>query len=1064
MNPTQDSEKVVDGRKECGIRRPVPKYQHYIDHFEELYRQSPLAKVIDQNASSVPSKRNADSSFSGSAPGSFKVPLTSPVYKIKKPVPVSVGAFVMSPVAQLVQQMQSTAGVSQCKKRHETASPIEKRLSSDSDRIQVGEQHDLEKSGLPQPECFQEVESPAELEAGVPSPGADDEEENVSLHESENNEKRTEQMGEEDDTEMKGLDSCDKQVIEAKSISNPGERRKSQRIKDKTDKSSSDVEHSNSGSCDDVVRKGKKSVTDLDQWIIKWIGSGFKHIAVEGHRLEDPEGSFWHSTAIVKRVSPCLVETSSGSQYRLHGNFNKLLALDQGFSKKLVHRFRKGFPGHWKACLKQEALEQSGGKAEGGVSECRDAETAKTSRTCDTSLSRPPKQSTVKKDKKSAVTKAASSVQETTPVSRKKEASVVTPSCVSVEKVRTTKSGRKVLPPLQYWRGQRQRTLLYMDGAAELLEGSVDYTPVSATSLSVTGSIDISQRSRRRCIQKETPTGRVQAVKSTTSKRKGIIMESKNSQSERIQKKTIVSKNKRNLDTSKTKEDDKDCSHEAKSEKDSLQSSRRMSSESSNHQRSLSNPRLASLTAASDTVSPGSRVNGDHATTRHNQPYDLYGEVMGVLKENKQQRLSNQSRRWSQGNLSSSSAAERSQGEENFNISDDEDFAKEESAFASEGEGKNTSFSRKDSSAASSKSKASSKNRRRTSSRTNERVLLGSNMLPSVVLEKWEDNDTNTKGKSKSSAQSQKQDKVKKQAKSKKTKQAPPESRRSQRIHETNGNWMPDELQRLHSALNTIQPSSSQFWHRVAATVGTRTEWECQQQHQAKLEETTRKSNQSKNTKEPTKDKEAKDQRAKEPVALTAAKGTMKRKRQLRELIQQHNQASEEDLFDSTPFKKQRKKMKPLLNLDLGEEKLDDDDDGTMSKTPGSARLKTPSTRFHNLLAPLSGKKTPHSFAISPGLLSSVETKHIDQYIFGMQKKRASRRMKKVPATIPEIRSPVKAKSRKFRSEMIMPTTPTISEALQVDPVQDVDSEEEEADYYWSDEEESHSGQKHKKD
>nr|XP_054757974.1 mis18-binding protein 1-like [Lytechinus pictus] len=1025
MNPTQDSEKVVDGRKECGIRRPVPKYQHYIDHFEELYRQSPLAKVIDQNASSVPSKRNADSSFSGSAPGSFKVPLTSPVYKIKKPVPVSVGAFVMSPVAQLVQQMQSTAGVSQCKKRHGTASPIGKRLSSDSDRIQVGEQHDLEKSDLPQPECFQEVESPAELEAGVPSPGADDEEENVSLHEGENDEEGTEQMGEEeeDDTDMKGL----------------GERRKSQRIKDKTDKSSSDVEHSNSGSCEDVVRKGKKSVTDLDQWIIKWIGSGFKHIAVEGHRLEDPEGSFWHSTAIVKRVSPCLVETSSGSQYRLHGNFNKLLALDQGFSKKLVHRFRKGFPGHWKACLKQEALEQSGGK-KCLYSETRLAETAKNCRR----------------------TKVRLCIY----LFSSNPASVVTPSYVSVEKVRTTKSGRKVLPPLQYWRGQRQRTLLYMDGAAELLEGSVDYTPVSATSLSVTGSIDISQRSRRRCIQKETPTGRVQAVKSTISKRKGIIKEteSKKSQSKMIQKKTIVSRNERNWDTSKTKEDGEDCSHEAKSEKDSLQGSRRRSSESTNHQRSLSNPRSASLTAASDTVSPGSRVNGDHATTRHNQPYDLYGEVMGVLKENKQQRLSNQSRRRSQGNLSSSSAAEHSQGEESFNISDDEDFAKEESAFASEGEGKNASFSRKDSSAASSKSKASSKNRRRTSSRTNERVLLGSNMLPSVVLEKWENNDTNTKGKSKSSAQSQKQDKVKKQAKSKGMKQAPPVSRRSQRIHETNGNWMPDELQRLHSALNMIQPSSSQFWHRVAATVGTKTEWECQQQHQAKLEETTRKSNQSKNTKEPTKDKEAKDQRAKEPVALTAAKGTMKRKRQLRELIQQHNQASEEDLFDSTPFKKQRKKMKPLLNLDLGEEKLDDDDDGMMSKTPGSARLKTPSTRFHNLLAPLSGKKTPHSFAISPGLLSSVETKHIDQYIFGMQKKRASRRMKKVPATIPEIRSPVKAKSRKFRSEMIMPTTPTISEALQVDPVQDVDSEEEDADYYWSDEEESHSGQKQKKD
>lgn len=43
------------------------------------------------------------------------------------------------------------------------------------------------------------------------------------------------------------------------------------------------------------------------------------------------------------------------------------------------------------------------------------------------------------------------------------------------------------------------------------------------------------------------------------------------------------------------------------------------------------------------------------------------------------------------------------------------------------------------------------------------------------------------------------------------------------------------------------------------------------------------------------------------PVTLNARKGTLRRKRQLRELAEHHNMGYEEDLLDNTPYKKTRR-------------------------------------------------------------------------------------------------------------------------------------------------------------
>lgn len=238
-----------------------------------------------------------------------------------------------------------------------------------------------------------------------------------------------------------------------------------------------------------------------------------------------------------------------------------------------------------------------------------------------------------------------------------------------------------------------------------------------------------------------------------------------------------------------------------RSPRKSLDTSPRKSLDTSDHQKSRDthrSPSQTSVCGAVDVSPPVSEVGGD-ATNKSSQPYDLYSEVMGVVKENRQRRISNQSRRRRsrEANMSSSSAPE--QGEENFNISDDEDFKNEDSASATEGDEKNSSLSRepKGCPVPITSNKSIFKHKRKVSSKANERVLLGSNMVARVVLEAHDHIDLNAGVKSKGSSGSGKQNKAE-QAMSKKTKEAPPKSRKSKRIQETNEKWKPDELHRLH--------------------------------------------------------------------------------------------------------------------------------------------------------------------------------------------------------------------------------------------------------------------------
>ncbi|XP_033632158.1 uncharacterized protein LOC117293812 [Asterias rubens] len=196
----------------------------------------------------------------------------------------------------------------------------------------------------------------------------------------------------------------------------------------------------------------------------------------------------------------------------------------------------------------------------------------------------------------------------------------------------------------------------------------------------------------------------------------------------------------------------------------------------------------------------------------------------------------------------------------------------------------------------------------------------------------------------------------------------------------------------------------------------------------------------TKSTKEQSKQQE---NQAKTSIALTAKVGTMKRKRQLRDLVEQHNRGYEDDIFESTPFKKQKK-----LKIPLGEWEIDEEE-GPAGKTPGSAKFKTPSIRHQGVL-PLSDKKTPYSNLISPSLLPSVDRKHIDQYIHGLQKKKKARGFTQRSFTSNKVGRGIAKSSGSASLTNAMKSK--MADMFEVTPVSDSDPDEDQ-DYYWSDEE-----------
>ncbi|XP_013210654.1 mis18-binding protein 1 [Microtus ochrogaster] len=186
-----------------------------------------------------------------------------------------------------------------------------------------------------------------------------------------------------------------------------------------------------------------------------------------------------------------------------------------------------------------------------------------------------------------------------------------------------------------------------------------------------------------------------------------------------------------------------------------------------------------------------------------------------------------------------------------------------------------------------------------------------------------------------------------------------------------NEEWNEQELQKLHCAFTSLPKHKPGFWSDVAMAVGSRTADECQRKY---IEDSQGKRSQKQVSKKKqasfkVKNGEKENAVEKNTIKITARAGTLKRKRQMRDYLEQLPQDNHDDFFTATPMQKQR------IMLPSFQYSQDDDFQLDVDRNPASPSSVT---------LPLTD--TPQCQHVSPGMLASIKSEDYDKYVFHMQK------------------------------------------------------------------------------
>ncbi|KAJ7989286.1 hypothetical protein DPEC_G00317910 [Dallia pectoralis] len=198
---------------------------------------------------------------------------------------------------------------------------------------------------------------------------------------------------------------------------------------------------------------------------------------------------------------------------------------------------------------------------------------------------------------------------------------------------------------------------------------------------------------------------------------------------------------------------------------------------------------------------------------------------------------------------------------------------------------------------------------------------------------------------------------------------------KQEKMKENQDQWAEEELQRLHEAVASIPKHAKDFWVNVAFIVSTRSAGECQQQYNSQAPTCPPPKRANKTKKIP----HNVESLVTEIPRITARKGTLKRKQQVRNLLELLPKDDHDDIFNSSPMQNKRVKL-PTVSLNGREDVFV----GSEPQTPGSSCFPT--------------VKTPQCLHITPGMMGSVNRNDDDKYIYQLQK-----RMKKCQAKLHKI-------------------------------------------------------------
>ncbi|XP_014666595.1 PREDICTED: uncharacterized protein LOC106808392 isoform X2 [Priapulus caudatus] len=238
-----------------------------------------------------------------------------------------------------------------------------------------------------------------------------------------------------------------------------------------------------------------------------------------------------------------------------------------------------------------------------------------------------------------------------------------------------------------------------------------------------------------------------------------------------------------------------------------------------------------------------------------------------------------------------------------------------------------------------------------------------------------------------------------------------------------NAVWDKKDVSKLERTMLRFNPSSRTFWNDVANYMGNRTAMEC---HQFYYED------------DELSDEKKSMKKAKAPALITAKKGTMKRKRQMRDMLEQHDEGySEDDLFDSTPFRNNPKKAK--ASLVEGDSFMD-----SLSASTMKSFMRTPGERAITWVPP-SKKKTPKFGSFTTPVVFSANINQVDRYIHKYQGRRFDHATPE-PSKLQSATSQHSKDINNAAAKNVLENKGAIDYGRP-----DSDESEEELDHYWSD-------------
>ncbi|XP_015487779.1 mis18-binding protein 1 isoform X1 [Parus major] len=703
----------------------------------------------------------------------------------------------------------------------------------------------------------------------------------------------------------------------------------------------------------------KEKIICLSSWRIKVL-AGDKEICVEGKR-KDMRQLLWHSSAITERVSHNQVRTSSGTVYLLQGKIDSAVMRKEGFPFRFIKRFTYGFSRRWKEYVKEllegrrrkERIQDSGveeNEENGSVGETDVLETAGGS-------ARAARKATLR-----------NSTYEVSPGNN--ENIFITPDHSSrndSSKV-YTRSGRLVKPPMNFWCGQREFVDQNLNVTIE--NGGVDYLSLMLSSEKLKRKTSfISKRNKPKEVMKTT-----EEMPKSRSKGKS----SGRGAASRGDSRSARSRNRRRFPEEEEEDEPGIRVTRTKSQLRARGNSLN-SSEQSKPSRAAPETRGAAGSAGLSMYEQGyrnslrsarQRLPGKDSIVLSQEPSEDEEEQSSedtplLIKRKKKTIVKPESRSWkpSSGSRSSQDSADKSRGQRTgkpsqkvlVRLSGPE--SSEEAEVSPEGK----------TSSESSASLLPARSRRAQGRISPPRGLLDSNTEPESGKEELHGRDGNARA-SQMETSNGVSTRNRTSAGNLRQHERPKGQKPLELFPREADGWSEKELQKLHRAITAFPKHRSGFWQNVAMAVGSRSAQECQGKYLEEQQGKGSKQQHKKNTSGKSKQKDPADK--KKEAVITAKVGTLKRKQQMREFLEQLPKDNHDDVFTTTPFQSRRVQLPALRGSH-------DEDAEAFSLS------EFPLTPASGLFSPV---KTPQCEHISPGMLAPINRKDYDRHMFHMQK------------------------------------------------------------------------------